>query len=85
MSMKRPEPLGGVDGRRCDTCCEGDCLRCGGGAEAVTVGIASFAFGGRPRRILGEPVAVTVAVTGADAGGIGMSGGDCRASAEEAD
>lgn len=70
MSMKRPEPFGGVDGRRCGVCFAGANRGNGNGADAGRIEIALFAFGGRPRGLLGEPVALIIA--GTDAGGLVM-------------
>lgn len=76
MSINRPDPLGGVDGKRCGVF-RGEAGLCDvGGADAGTVGIALFAFGGLPRRFFGDPMAVTCA--SADAGGLdGLGKGLC--------
>lgn len=46
MSMKRPDPFGGVDGGWCGVCRGGDGLHNGSDAVAGTVGIALCDFGG---------------------------------------
>lgn len=50
ISMKRPDPFGGVDGRRCELCPDGSGLDAAGSPEGRMTGIALFALGGRPRR-----------------------------------
>ena len=75
ISMKRPDPFGGVDGNRCGVCCGEINLRDVGGADTGTAQIPLFAFGGLPRRFLGEPEVMASADADADADSVDVPGG----------